>query len=76
MGRMSFMSESTAPQPSAPPCPPPAADMAWVPGGSFLMGSEDFYPEERPAHPVHVIRLACFHASWMRGRPSALSVVR
>jgi formylglycine-generating enzyme len=22
--------------------------MAWVPGGGFLMGSEDFYPEERP----------------------------
>ncbi|MGH3137417.1 MAG: formylglycine-generating enzyme family protein [Gaiellaceae bacterium] len=24
--------------------------MAWIPGGSFLMGSEDFYPEERPVH--------------------------
>ncbi len=24
--------------------------MAWVPGGSFLMGSNDFYPEERPVH--------------------------
>ena len=22
--------------------------MRWVPGGTFLMGSEDFYPEERP----------------------------
>ena len=41
--------------------------MAWVPAGTFLMGSEDFYPEERPvrdgrpsagfwmdAHPVTV----------------------
>ena len=29
-------------------------DMAWVPGGKFLMGSEDFYPEERPARHVEV----------------------
>jgi formylglycine-generating enzyme required for sulfatase activity len=28
--------------------------MAWVSGGTFLMGSDDFYPEERPAHPVTV----------------------
>jgi len=28
--------------------------MAWIPGGTFLMGSADFYPEERPAHRVHV----------------------
>ena len=28
--------------------------MAWVPGGSFAMGSEDFYPEERPVHDVEV----------------------
>ncbi|MFJ4678129.1 formylglycine-generating enzyme family protein [Kitasatospora sp. NPDC088783] len=28
--------------------------MAWIPGGTFLMGSEDFYPEERPVHPVAV----------------------
>ena len=27
-------------------------DMAWIPGGSFLMGSDDWYPEERPVHPV------------------------
>jgi formylglycine-generating enzyme len=24
--------------------------MVWVPDGDFLMGSEDFYPEERPVH--------------------------
>jgi formylglycine-generating enzyme len=24
--------------------------MAWVPDGDFLMGSEDFYPEERPVN--------------------------
>lgn len=28
--------------------------MAWVPGGDFLMGSNDFYPEERPVRRVAV----------------------
>lgn len=28
--------------------------MVRVPGGEFLMGSDDFYPEERPAHRVAV----------------------
>lgn len=28
--------------------------MVLVPGGTFLMGSQDFYPEERPVHPVRV----------------------
>jgi sulfatase modifying factor 1 len=28
--------------------------MAWVPGGTFRMGSADFYPEERPVHRVTV----------------------
>ena len=28
--------------------------MVWIPGGAFLMGSEQFYPEERPVHPVSV----------------------
>jgi formylglycine-generating enzyme len=28
--------------------------MAAVPGGSFLMGSDEFYPEERPVHRVSV----------------------
>ena len=32
----------------------PAKDMAWVPGGTFAMGSDDWYPEERPVHPVSV----------------------
>jgi formylglycine-generating enzyme len=35
----------------------PAAQMpgmAWIPGGSFRMGSEDFYPEERPVREVSV----------------------
>jgi formylglycine-generating enzyme required for sulfatase activity/uncharacterized membrane protein YkvA (DUF1232 family) len=29
-------------------------EMRWIPGGTFLMGSEDFYPEEGPVHEVHV----------------------
>src|SRR5262245_56979387 len=33
---------------------PPGKDLAWVPGGAFLMGSEDFYPEEAPVRPVEV----------------------
>ncbi|MFC9325551.1 formylglycine-generating enzyme family protein [Kitasatospora sp. NPDC057015] len=36
------------------PLSAPARGMVWVPGGSFLMGSEGFYPEERPVHPVVV----------------------
>jgi formylglycine-generating enzyme required for sulfatase activity len=28
--------------------------MVWIPGRSFVMGSNDHYPEEAPAHPVHV----------------------
>ena len=28
--------------------------MAWVPGGTFAMGSADFYPEEAPVHHVAV----------------------
>ena len=31
-----------------------AKNMVWVPGGSFLMGSEDFYPEEAPVRRVEV----------------------
>ena len=49
---------------------PPAAEMAWVPGGSFLMGSEDFYPEERPVHPVHV------DGFWMDTRPVTVAAFR
>jgi formylglycine-generating enzyme required for sulfatase activity len=39
---------------AAPPAPPVAARMAWVPGGEFLMGSDRHYPEEAPAHRVTV----------------------
>ncbi|TXS52432.1 hypothetical protein EAO75_08745 [Streptomyces sp. uw30] len=28
--------------------------MVWIPGGSFLVRSEKFRPDERPVHPVVV----------------------
>ena len=33
---------------------PPFPGMAWIPGGEFLMGSDAFYPEERPVRRVAV----------------------
>jgi formylglycine-generating enzyme len=41
----------------------PARGMTWVPGGGFTMGSEDFYPEERPLRRVAV------DGFWMDERP-------
>ncbi len=32
----------------------PFEDMVWIPGGTFLMGSNDHYPEEAPVHQVTV----------------------
>ena len=32
----------------------PFDGMVWIPGGEFLMGSSDFYPEERPVRRVRV----------------------
>src|SRR5208283_4923615 len=29
-------------------------EMLWIPGGTFQMGSEDFYPEERPVRAMSV----------------------
>src|SRR5262245_42052809 len=37
-----------------PPRPAPNENMAWIPGGIFLMGSNDHYPEEAPVHHVTV----------------------
>ena len=39
---------------SPPPGKPPAEGMVWIPGGTFLMGSDVHYPEEAPAHKVTV----------------------
>src|SRR5262250_2366846 len=33
---------------------PPFENMVWIPGGTFLMGSDRHYPEEAPAHKVTV----------------------
>lgn len=32
----------------------PTADMVWIRGGTFRMGSDEHYPEEAPAHEVTV----------------------
>ena len=37
-----------------PPGEAPFPDMVWVPGGTFRMGSDRHYPEERPIHRVTV----------------------
>ena len=38
----------------AAPGAPPHAGMLWIPAGTFRMGSEEHYPEERPVHRVSV----------------------
>jgi sulfatase modifying factor 1 len=53
------MSESSS-LVSSPALPEaPAADMVWIPGGTFLMGSDQHYPEEAPA------QLASVDGFWM-----------
>jgi formylglycine-generating enzyme required for sulfatase activity len=37
-----------------PPGSAPDLDMVWIAGGTFIMGSNDHYPEEAPAHQVTV----------------------
>ena len=44
--------------------------MVWVPGGSFLMGAPDFYPEERP------VRRAEVGGFWMDARPVTVAEFR
>jgi formylglycine-generating enzyme len=45
-------------------------NMAWVPGGKFRMGSEEFYPEERPARHVEV------DGFWMDDHPVTVAEFR
>jgi formylglycine-generating enzyme len=44
--------------------------MAWIPGGTFRMGSDDFYPEERPVHRVAV------DGFWMDVHPVSVAEFR
>jgi formylglycine-generating enzyme len=44
--------------------------MVWVAGGDFLMGSDDFYPEESPAHRVAV------DGFWMDEHPVTVAEFR
>ena len=48
----SINAELIAPESVAVPAP--SENMAWIPGGTFLMGSDHHYPEEAPAHKVSV----------------------
>jgi formylglycine-generating enzyme len=48
----------------------PGKHMVWVPGGEFRMGSDDFYPEERP---VRDVRVAGF---WMDAYPVTVAAFR
>ena len=45
--------------------------MALVPGGAFVMGSDRFYPEERPAHPARVGRFFMDRAPVTKARFAA-----
>jgi formylglycine-generating enzyme len=45
-------------------------NMVWVPEGEFLMGSSDFYPEERPVHRVRV------DGFWMDEHPVTVAEFR
>ena len=44
--------------------------MVWIDPGEFLMGSEDFYPEERPIHRVVV------DGFWMDEHPVTVAEFR
>src|SRR4051794_24844747 len=51
--------------------PPAAAErMVWIAGGSFLMGSDEFYPEERP------VRRADVAGFWMEPHPVTVAAFR
>ena len=47
-----------------PPEDPPEPEMEWIPGGTFRMGSTEFYPEEAPVREVAV------DGFWMNRAPT------
>ena len=54
---MTTVSRAAGPHTEAAPTPqpePPFPGMIWIPGGTFRMGSDKHYPEERPIHRVTV----------------------
>jgi formylglycine-generating enzyme required for sulfatase activity len=48
----------------------PAKNMVWIPDGEFLMGSEQFYPEEGPVRPASV------DGFWMDEHPVTVAEFR
>lgn len=55
MEKLTMMaSEALAAGPTDPSSVPPLPGMIWIPGTTFLMGSDRHYPEEAPAHQVKV----------------------
>jgi sulfatase modifying factor 1 len=55
---------------AVPPRTARTKNMTWVPGGRFLMGSADFYPEERPVRAVEV------DGFWIDTRPVTVAEFR
>ncbi|HEY5405309.1 MAG TPA: formylglycine-generating enzyme family protein [Pyrinomonadaceae bacterium] len=49
-----LVSLATAPTRARSPRRAPGKDMVWIPGGTFMMGSNHHYPEEAPAHSATV----------------------
>ncbi len=50
-----FSSHPSKPLPQvSPPGNPPSSNMEWISGGTFIMGSDSYYPEESPTHKVSV----------------------
>ncbi len=54
----------------APADPAPAPGMRWIPGGTFQMGSNDFYENEKPVHTVTV------DGFWMDEHPVTVNEFR